>query len=118
MERLRGSKYEHYAAKLAVSSEPGLTNAQLMLTNDDLKPGESSFTVPCFGRSSISTFSIETNGYFFCLTVEPERRQWGPWNFVGFWIADSFNIVGERRFQTPSSFGNRLNFLLLVETQC
>jgi NCS1 family nucleobase:cation symporter-1 len=24
--------------------------------------------------------------------VEPERRQWGPWNFVGFWIADSFNI--------------------------
>ena len=25
--------------------------------------------------------------------VEPERRQWGPWNFVGFWIADSFNIV-------------------------
>lgn len=25
--------------KLAVSSEPGLTNAQLMLTNYDLKPG-------------------------------------------------------------------------------
>jgi nucleobase:cation symporter-1, NCS1 family len=24
--------------------------------------------------------------------VEKERRQWGPWNFVGFWIADSFNI--------------------------
>jgi hypothetical protein len=24
--------------------------------------------------------------------VEPERRQWGAWNFVGFWIADSFNI--------------------------
>ena len=24
--------------------------------------------------------------------VEVERRQWGPWNFVGFWIADSFNI--------------------------
>ncbi|CAL3972948.1 unnamed protein product, partial [Diplocarpon coronariae] len=18
--------------------------------------------------------------------------QWGPWNFVGFWVADSFNI--------------------------
>ncbi|KAK4155835.1 permease for cytosine/purines, uracil, thiamine, allantoin-domain-containing protein [Chaetomidium leptoderma] len=48
--------------KLAVESEPGLTSAQLMLTNHDLKP------------------------------VEPERRQWGPWNFVGFWIADSFNI--------------------------
>ncbi|KAL1837977.1 hypothetical protein VTJ49DRAFT_3166 [Mycothermus thermophilus] len=50
------------ADKLAVESEPGLTNAQLMLTNHDLKP------------------------------VEPARRQWGPWNFVGFWIADSFNI--------------------------
>ena len=24
--------------------------------------------------------------------VEPERRQWGAWNFVFFWIADSFNI--------------------------
>lgn len=48
--------------KLAVESEPGLTNAQLMLVNNDLKP------------------------------VEAERRQWGAWNFVGFWIADSFNI--------------------------
>ncbi|KAK0619957.1 permease for cytosine/purines, uracil, thiamine, allantoin-domain-containing protein [Immersiella caudata] len=50
------------AEKLAVEAEPGLTTAQLMLTNHDLKP------------------------------VEPERRQWGPWNFVAFWIADSFNI--------------------------
>lgn len=24
--------------------------------------------------------------------VEPARRLWGPWNFVGFWVADSFNI--------------------------
>jgi cytosine/uracil/thiamine/allantoin permease len=24
--------------------------------------------------------------------VEPERRQWSAFNFVGFWIADSFNI--------------------------
>ncbi|KAI5777267.1 permease for cytosine/purines, uracil, thiamine, allantoin-domain-containing protein [Geopyxis carbonaria] len=48
--------------RLEVDNEPGLTNAQLMLTNHDLKP------------------------------VEPARRQWGPWNFVGFWIADSFNI--------------------------
>src|SRR5271170_2793496 len=45
--------------KLQVSSEPGLTNAQLMLTNHDLKP------------------------------VEPERRQWGAWNFVGFWIVSA-----------------------------
>ncbi|KAH8698465.1 putative uridine permease Fui1 [Talaromyces proteolyticus] len=52
----------HYLDKLAVSSEPGLTNAQLMLTNDDLRP------------------------------VEPERRKWGSWNFVAFWVADSANI--------------------------
>jgi hypothetical protein len=50
------------AARLAVASEPGLTTAQMMLTNHDLKP------------------------------VEAARRQWGAWNFVGFWIADSFNI--------------------------
>jgi NCS1 family nucleobase:cation symporter-1 len=45
-----------------IEAEPGLTNKQLFLTNFDLKP------------------------------VEPERRQWKAWNFVGFWIADSFNI--------------------------
>ncbi|MCJ1339221.1 hypothetical protein MMC09_004510 [Bachmanniomyces sp. S44760] len=62
MEKIKRSKVARVVDKLAVESEPGLTNAQLMLTNYDLKP------------------------------VEPERRQWGPWNFVGFWIADSFNI--------------------------
>ncbi|KAG9913011.1 uracil permease, partial [Aureobasidium melanogenum] len=41
---------------------PGLTDVQLMLSNEDLKP------------------------------VEPERRQWGAWHFVAFWMADSFNI--------------------------
>ncbi|KAK3312360.1 uracil permease-like protein [Apodospora peruviana] len=56
------SRLRRIGDKLAVDSEPGLTNAQLMLTNFDLKP------------------------------VEPARRQWGPWNFVGFWVADSFNI--------------------------
>ena len=30
-----------FARKLAVESEPGLTNAQLLLTNHDLKPGRS-----------------------------------------------------------------------------
>ncbi|KAF8467363.1 hypothetical protein BDZ91DRAFT_723959 [Kalaharituber pfeilii] len=52
--------------KLETEHEPGLSNAQLMLINHDLKP------------------------------VEPARRTWGSWNFVGFWIADSFNIVGLR----------------------
>ena len=56
MEKFKESKAAYYANKLAVESEPGLTTAQLMLFNHDLKP------------------------------VEPERRQWGPWNFVGFWI--------------------------------
>ncbi|KAJ4400291.1 uracil permease [Neurospora sp. IMI 360204] len=51
-----------WSDRLAVEAEPGLTTAQLMLTNHDLKP------------------------------VEAERRTWGAWNFVGFWIADSFNI--------------------------
>lgn len=53
-----------------VAHEPGLTNAQLMLANEDLKP------------------------------VEPARRTWGSWNFVAFWISDSFNIV---RSQDPPS---------------
>ncbi|KAF2627417.1 uracil permease [Macroventuria anomochaeta] len=56
------SKAAHYAGRFAVESEPGLTTAQLMLYNHDLAP------------------------------VEPERRQWGAWNFAGFWVADSFNI--------------------------
>ncbi|KAI1845675.1 hypothetical protein JX265_005365 [Neoarthrinium moseri] len=62
MDKLHNSKVGHWADRLAVDNEDGLTTAQLMLTNNDLKP------------------------------VEPERRQWGAWNFVGFWIADSFNI--------------------------
>lgn len=48
--------------RFAVPSEPGLTNAQLMLQNEDLKP------------------------------VEAERRVWTSKNFVFFWISDSFNI--------------------------
>lgn len=34
------SKLKWLLNKAAVSHEPGLTNAQLMLTNDDLRPGE------------------------------------------------------------------------------
>ncbi|OBT82515.1 hypothetical protein VE02_09590 [Pseudogymnoascus sp. 03VT05] len=51
------------AVKLVqVETEPGLTTAEMMLTNDDLRP------------------------------VEPERRQWRWLNFVAFWIADSLNV--------------------------
>lgn len=66
-------KVKVWARKLAVESEPGLTSGQVMLTNHDLKP------------------------------VEPARRQWGPWNFVGFWIADSFNIVSHGQYDFVSA---------------
>jgi NCS1 family nucleobase:cation symporter-1 len=62
MSRAKPSKISHWGQKLAVESEEGLTTSQLMLFNHDLAP------------------------------VEPARRQWGAWNFVGFWVADSFNI--------------------------
>ncbi|KAI0970101.1 permease for cytosine/purines, uracil, thiamine, allantoin-domain-containing protein [Xylaria arbuscula] len=62
MQRLQTSRARSWIEKVTVENEEGLSTAQLMLTNNDLKP------------------------------VEPARRQWGPWNFVGFWIADSFNI--------------------------
>lgn len=40
MATISTSKARHYVNKLAVTSEPGLTNAQLLLTNHDLRPGE------------------------------------------------------------------------------
>ncbi|THY20423.1 uracil permease [Aureobasidium pullulans] len=58
----RDSKVSRALKALEVRHEPGLTDVQLMLNNDDLKP------------------------------VEKERRQWGAWHFVAFWMADSFNI--------------------------
>src|SRR5690348_605970 len=53
MGRFGDSKAARLLRKLEVDSEPGLTNAQMFLTNHDLKP------------------------------VEQERRKWGNWNFVG-----------------------------------
>ncbi|KAG9511541.1 uracil permease, partial [Aureobasidium melanogenum] len=58
----KDSKVSRALKALEVRHEPGLTDVQLMLCNEDLKP------------------------------VEPERRQWGAWHFVAFWMADSFNI--------------------------
>jgi hypothetical protein len=33
MEKVKNNKFAYYVDKLAVESEPGLTNAQLMLNN-------------------------------------------------------------------------------------
>lgn len=70
--KMKTLSIKQYLARLETSHEPGLTNAQLMLTNDDLKPGRnlyfllSSFppkfrllvTLPWFVRShrSVVTF--------------------------------------------------------------
>jgi len=55
MEKLQPTKLAYFLDKIAVDSEPGLTTAQLMLNNHDLKP------------------------------VEAERRTWSHLNFVTFW---------------------------------
>lgn len=48
---IQASAAKQYVDKLAVASEQGLTNAQLMLTNHDLRPGEMSIfadsILPC-----------------------------------------------------------------------
>lgn len=48
--------------KLEVPHEPGLTYSQVFLSNEDLLP------------------------------VEVDKRQWSAFNFLAFWIADSFNV--------------------------
>lgn len=55
-------KTKDFIRKLETKHEPGLSASELFLQNFDLQP------------------------------VEPARRKWGFWNFVAFWIADSFNI--------------------------
>jgi NCS1 family nucleobase:cation symporter-1 len=50
MEKVKSTKLAYWANKLAVESEPGLTNAQLMLNNDDLKPGKRDIGGWCFER--------------------------------------------------------------------
>lgn len=80
------SKLQWMLEKVAVSHEPGLSNAQLMLTNEDLRPGKTVPGVQYYGRPKADRW----NSYAI---VDPERRQWKWWNFVTFWIADSLNIV-------------------------
>lgn len=48
MEKIKDTKIARFVDKLAVSSEPGLTNAQLMLTNHDLKPGMTRRSRNCY----------------------------------------------------------------------
>ncbi|EPS43020.1 hypothetical protein H072_2984 [Dactylellina haptotyla CBS 200.50] len=57
-----GTKFDAFIKKIEVDNEAGLTSRQLFLLNDDLKP------------------------------VEPARRKWQWFNFVFFWVADSFNV--------------------------
>jgi NCS1 family nucleobase:cation symporter-1 len=40
MEKAKQAKLARTIDKLAVESEPGLTNAQRLLTNHDLRPGK------------------------------------------------------------------------------
>ena len=56
------SKLSKLAKRLETKHEDGLSSSELFLQNFDLQP------------------------------VEQARRTWGFWNFVAFWIADSFNI--------------------------
>jgi hypothetical protein len=56
------TSHQSLTVEQEVEHDHGLTNQEMFLTNHDLK------------------------------IVEPERRQWTAFNFVGFWIADSFNI--------------------------
>lgn len=68
-----------------VKTEPGLTTAEMMLTNDDLRPGEYFLL--------LLLLLLSKSGVADGCQVEPERRQWGWLNFVAFWIADSLNVV-------------------------
>lgn len=45
------SKLKWILEKAAVSNEPGLSNAQLMLTNEDLRPGETVSKARYFAQS-------------------------------------------------------------------
>lgn len=56
------SKVKAFIHKLEVDHPPGLTNTELFLSNDDLRP------------------------------VPPHQRTWKHRNFIAFWIADCFNI--------------------------
>lgn len=68
------SKLKWLLNKAAVSHEPGLTNAQLMLTNDDLRPGEKAIaeaTLAPYPRLCL-LLNTESNGHSVqCLAIIP-----------------------------------------------
>jgi len=76
MEKVKSSKVAHLVSRLAVESEPGLTNAQLMLHNFDLKPGKkfgclppvnfSVLTKSCSRTREKTVGSLEFRGLLDC----------------------------------------------------
>ena len=81
MEKLSDSKIGRFAKKLEVDNEDGLTNAQLMLTNNDLKPGtirisvmdKQAHNLPSRTRTS-PMGSVELCGLLDCRLVQ--YRMW------------------------------------------
>lgn len=81
-QRASGSKAKYWANKLAVSeTEPGLSTGQLMVC-PSISPA---------GLQPLTIFLLKLINEDL-KPVEVARRVWGPWNFVGFWVADCFNI--------------------------
>jgi hypothetical protein len=54
------SKLKWFLRKLEVENEPGLNNAQLMLTNADLRPGTDS--LPTDGTKEMTVTDLITSG--------------------------------------------------------
>lgn len=52
-------QWKYWLGKLQAPTDPGLSTAQLMLTNDDLKPGKDIYKALCI---SSSFFSITLYG--------------------------------------------------------
>ncbi|KAI0099071.1 permease for cytosine/purines, uracil, thiamine, allantoin-domain-containing protein [Nemania sp. FL0031] len=89
MQRLHASRAKSWVDRLTVNHEEGLSTAQLMVCLFFLLCTPSCLRCPSeHVLSYVAT--ILTNDDL--KPVEPARRQWGPWNYVGFWVADSFNI--------------------------
>lgn len=86
--------------KIQAPTEPGLSTAQLMLVNDDLKPGKKIQInkPPPLAHFHVhiqynKIFTRNSHANLIFRIVDPERRQWRWLNFVAFWIADSLNVV-------------------------